>query len=751
MLARQRIRWALQGKVQGVGLRPNLFRLAHANQFKGLVRNLGDRVEVELEGFGVATEFSRFLEQNPSIEVREHTCLPPLGSAEFEICDSLAELCGPQNYPADRAICADCELELRDPNDRRFGYPFISCTQCGPRYTLIEQLPFDRKRTTFRKHPACQECEAEYRAPSSRRFHAQLISCPQCGPGLWWEHEGEDSVTGRKGALEKAAHEIRLGRIVAVKGVGGFHLFCLASDKRAVEQLRKRKQRPTKPFAVMFPTLDLIEKYVQLNHKEKELLQSPEAPIVLVRRKQRSLDWVWGNSPSLSALLPYSALHHLLLDQVGEPVVATSANRAGDRLICDNRHAIEELRDIADSFLMHDLEIRRPLDDSIIQVIGEKSMLLRRGRGFTGPLWKSPRRFPKAAIALGGHLKAAPAFAQGDFIELSPYQGDLSSESVWDQYETSVNTFRRKAEDAVLVFDPHPHYLSHQWAKKQKNYKQPVYHHVAHLLACTLEHGIVEPALGVAWDGTGFGPTPRPGLSRGNRIWGGEFFLMAGQALHHCFQLRPFPLPGGTQAILDPRRSLLGMLYEMEKSLAFERPIILELFSDQERRMLSTMLSRQAHCPQTSSVGRMFDAVSVLLGFRGKVSYEAEAAMWLQSRAQSSSKRRDLRLRVHTQILDWELVLRRLLASKNTPEDSASDFHWTLANAISSIAQRLECKMVCLAGGVFQNSLLVEHVSEKLGHDGIALNFPENIPPNDEGLSFGQLAAFSSQENNLCV
>jgi hydrogenase maturation protein HypF len=799
-----RLRIVVRGAVQGVGFRPFVFRLATELELTGWVNNSPLGVFIEVEGARPALEqfLLRLEHEKPprsSIQSLEPSWLDAAGFAGFEIRTS--ETAGARLVLVlpDIATCPDCLAEILEPANRRLGYAFTNCTNCGPRFSIIEGLPYDRANTSMKGFAMCDECRAEYENPRDRRFHAQPNACPKCGPRLeFWDRTGapvsgparpatESRLAGSEpGApLRAAATAIREGEIVAVKGLGGFHLMCAAHDEAAVRRLRERKQREEKPFAVMFPSLESIRAVCEVSALEERLLCSPEAPIVLLCRVQGTADGqsaiakgVAPNNPFLGALLPANPLHHLLLRELGFAVIATSGNLSDEPICIDEREAVARLGGIADFFLVHNRPIVRHEDDSIVRVMAGREQVMRRARGyaplpvplagadvrrltstgppaaeFTGEKLEPPHVGSyKSVLAVGAHLKSAVALAVGEQVFLSQHIGDLEN-------EPSLNAFRRVAADLQRLYevqpecvacDEHPDYLSTKFAEQSGRPLVRVQHHVAHVLACMAENELEPPVLGVSWDGTGFGLD--------GTIWGGEFFeITAGGSAaatggdwrwRRAAHLRPFPLPGGEAAVKEPRRAAQGLLFAAFGEAAFECRELptLQAFSPVELGALKQMLVRGLNSPRTSSMGRLFDAVASLTGLRQVTRFEGQSAMALEFAAEQTEEIYDLRFANHERALqlDWLPMIEALLTDVVDGVAVgviAAKFHNTLAAAVIECARRTGLERVVLSGGCFQNRRLLEQTVARLTSEGFRPYWHQRVPPNDGGIALGQAVA----------
>lgn len=750
-----RLRMIVRGAVQGVGFRPFVYRRARALRLGGWVENSTDGVVLEVEGArGVVETFRDTLRaQAPpraDIDGIETTLLAPTGDAAFTIRASSTEGRRRAAVLPDLATCPECLDEILDPGNRRYRYPFTNCTSCGPRYSIIRALPYDRAHTTMRDFVMCPACRAEYVNPADRRFHAQPNACPDCGPQLaLWDRRGR-VIDGRDAALAGAVDAIRAGAIVALKGLGGFHLMADAANAGAVRRLRECKRRPDKPFAVMFADIAGVAAYCEVSALERRLLQGPEAPIVLLRRHEspcapapRIADEVAPGNPNLGVMLAYTPLHHLLVRGLSAPVVATSGNRADEPLAFDELEALARLAHIAELFLVHDRPIRHAVDDSVVRVMAGRELVLRRARGYAPSAVRLPVHAHRPVLALGGHLKNTVCMAFGNEAVLGPHVGDLGSAEAAQALDRSISGLTRlyRRRPAVIACDLHPDYAS---TRRAPDFHVPVVrvqHHLAHVLACLAEHARQGPALGVAWDGAGYGVDAT--------VWGGEFILVSAAGFRRIAHWRPFRLPGGEAAVREPRRAALGLLYEIFGPAVLDLDYLapVRAFAPNERRVLGRMLARGVNAPWTSSAGRLFDAVAAVLGIRQRASYEGQAAAELEwcLPARAADARCALAVDIREGeggtggwVLDWEPMLRSLLGGMERPE-AAALFHDTLVGSIVEVARRAGESTVVLSGGCFQNRYLTERAVARLRAEGFEPCWHRRVPPNDGGLSLGQV------------
>ncbi|EIC28975.1 MULTISPECIES: carbamoyltransferase HypF [Methylomicrobium] len=746
---REQLRIQVEGTIQGVGMRPFVFQLAERCRQSGWVANTGSGLTIAIEG---APELQRqFLDglNNPpppatifSLSVDRR---PLENFSRFEIRSSEAEGQSAAFVLPDLAICGDCLQDLFDPAGRFYRYPFTSCSRCGPRYSIIGSLPYDRERTAMAGFALCQDCARDYRDPGNRRFHAQTIACAQCGPVLSLHDRAGNRLADGDRVLEAACGHLREGSIIAVKGIGGFQLWADAAAPVAVERLRIRKHRPAKPFALMVPGIEDAEALCFLSGLERQALASPAAPIILLKRRPNAAvtEAVAPDNTMLGVMLAYAPLHHLLLRGFGAPVVATSGNRHGEPICIDNAQALERLADIADCFLLHDRPILRPLDDSVARVINGRLTLLRRARGYVPQPILSKTILPNA-LAVGGHLKNTVALGHDLQMIVSPHIGDLDCDVSVRQCEATLADLRQfyQRGPKLIAHDLHEDYGASRIAEREaQRAEKPVQtvkvqHHYAHVLACMAEHGLEPPLLGVVFDGNGLGSD--------NTLWGGEFLRIHGRGFERFAHLRAFSLPGGEKAIREPRRAALGLLYALEPERAFER--MAPHFSAAESNLLASALKKGINCPLTTSAGRLFDAAASLLGLCQVNRFEGQAAIALEqcAAAVESDLVYDFRIAGEgTCVIDWQPMIEQLLTDIPTGNHGliARKFHNTLAAMIAAIAERAGEPAVALSGGCFQNALLVEQAAGKLKTAGFRVYCHEKIPPNDGGLSLGQLYA----------
>ena len=721
----QRLRITLRGAVQGVGFRPFIYRLATEMSLTGWVLNSSSGLVVEVEG--TPDELRRFEQrieaERPKASVvttRECTWLPPQGSTKFEIHHSDSDSAKSVNVLPDLATCDDCRAEFLDPANRRYQYPFTNCTNCGPRYTIVVDIPYDRPNTTMREFVLCPACREEYENPANRRFHAQPNACPTCGPKL-------------DGTIADTAAALLKGKIVALKGIGGFQLLVDARQAAAVARLRQRKHREEKPFALMMPSLELAREYCEITDAEVELLESQAAPIVLLKPKNGT-DIAWNVahcSPYLGILLPYSPLHHLLMQHCQFPLIATSGNRSDEPICIANDEAAARLKDIADHFLMHNRPIVRSCDDSVVRLTRGRAGILRRARGYAPLGIRVPHELPPV-LAVGGHLKNTVGIAVGKDVFLSQHIGDLETLEARHAFERAIDDLCRlySFKPEAVVCDLHPDYASTQWAEKSGLPIIRVQHHQAHVAACAAENNVDGPYLGVSWDGTGYGLD--------GTIWGGEFFRVENNRFERMAHLRPFNLPGGDAAVREGWRSAASLLFEVFGSSA---DVGATANSATKSRLgeanVRSMLERKINVVPTTSVGRLFDAVSCLVGLARENRFEGQAAMLLENEIGAFRTEEAYALPEG----DWAQLVADVVADRRalvSVSAIAARFHNALANWVVEVAVSTGLKQIVLSGGVFQNRYLTERTAAVLESRGFAVCTHHQVPPNDGGIALGQ-------------
>ena len=763
MIEPTRLAILVQGIVQGVGFRPFVHRLATARGLAGWVHNGPEGVRIEVQGpppslEGFLADLGSQAPPQAAIERIVTAPAPVQPGGGFRIRPSTGSGVARPAVPPDLATCRDCLDEIADPAERRHRYPFTNCTQCGPRYTIVSSLPYDRPFTAMAGFAMCPACGAEYGEPSDRRFHAQPIACPRCGPQVrLLGPDGHLEATG-DASLDLAVRALRGGEVLGLKGLGGYQLLVDAADPSAVLRLRLRKRRPEKPFAVMFPSLEALHALLAPSADEVKVLTSAAAPIVLVRQArgaERTTAAICGEvapgNPWIGALLPNTPLHWLLLRGFGRPLVCTSGNLTDEPLCTDDADALARLGGIVDRLLAHDRPILRPMDDSVARVEAGVPRLLRRARGYAPLPLRTPKSGP-TVLALGGQQKATVALRLVDQVVVSQHLGDLASAQGVALLETTARELLAlfDARPEAIACDEHPDYVSTRLAESlARSWRVPliaVQHHHAHVAAVMAEHGLAGDLLGLAWDGTGFGPD--------GTIWGGEALTTDGGVYCRVAHLRPFALPGGALATRDPRRAALGLLVALGDE---EVPTpAAAWFAPGELAVMLQALRRGVNAPHTSSMGRLFDAVAAIAGVRTMPGFEGQAAMAMEFAAEravaalapgEAGCRDDepaypLTLGAgEPAIADWAPLVRALIADRARgvpPEVMSLRFHLALAGWGVEIAQRAGRPRVVLAGGCFQNALLSRLLRERLIAARFEVFEAERYPPNDGGLSLGQ-------------
>lgn len=750
---------AVHGVVQGVGFRPFVYGLARRLQLRGFVKNQTGSVLIEVEGDAPSLDhFLTELAGKPPplarIDSLSWERRAPRGATSFHIEASAADAAGPIFVSPDVATCDDCLRELFDPTDRRYRYPFLNCTNCGPRLTIITGAPYDRPRTTMASFAMCAACREEYETPANRRFHAQPTCCPVCGPQLRLLDAAGQPIDGAD-ALAGFASALRAGRIGALKGLGGYHLVCLASDDGIVAELRRRKHREEKPFAVMVRDVAAAQGLCEIPPDERALLVSPARPIVLLRKRATGAvaEGVAPGNPCLGVMLPYTPLHHLLLDVMKPaPLVMTSGNRSDEPIAYEDRDALERLGGIAEVFLTHNRPIRVRCDDSVMRAIEGRDAPLRRSRGYAPQPVRLPLACCRPTLAVGGQFKGTFALGRDHHAFLSHHLGDLDH----------LEAYRAFARDSVLyqqlfalqpeqaAHDLHPTYASTQYARKQAESAGwslfAVQHHHAHMASCMAENGLRERVIGVTFDGTGYGLD--------GAVWGGEFLVGDYRQFQRAAHLRYVGMPGGDQAVREPWRMAVAHL----EDAGSEAPFLEDRQAPAALRALRRMIERRFNTPPTSSAGRLFDAVAALAGVRDRVSHEGQAAMELEWRATDVSPDGSYPFELVESpnaplVIDTRPLIRAVVRDASR-RDAASligrRFHTTMVEIIVAVCDRLRratgLDAVVLSGGVFMNALLTREAAARLQAEGFRVHRHRLVPPNDGGLSLGQLAVAAAQD-----
>ncbi|MBM4432553.1 MAG: carbamoyltransferase HypF [Chloroflexi bacterium] len=763
--AKKLARISVRGVVQGVGFRPFIYRLAQEHNLTGWVRNTSGNVEIEVEG-GEETlhKFLQAIETKTPpmarLEQVKSAYYPPKGYTRFEIQESLSQEGKYQLVSPDIATCEDCKKEIFSPSDRRYRYPFTNCTNCGPRFTIIEDIPYDRPKTTMRKFKMCPQCQQEYDAPSNRRFHAQPNACPKCGPSLELV-DGAGKPVGGKDAIKEASKLLKSGKILALRGLGGFQLACDATNEEVVNLLRTRKRRPYKPLAIMVADIEEVERHCSISKEEKELLQSPQCPIVLLRWKRESSDVAQAVAPNLKYLgvmLPYTPLHHILLKETGLPLVMTSGNLSEEPIAKDNDEALRRLKGIADYFLLHNRDIYARYDDSVYLVEGVPQVI-RRARSYAPYPVFLPFK-SKQILACGAEEKNTFCLTKDEHAFVSQHIGDMENEETLEHFAATIELYKRlfRVEPEVIACDMHPEYLPTKYAleigTKQGLKLAPVQHHHAHIVSCLVENKIEGPVIGVAFDGTGYGTD--------GTIWGGEFLVADFKSFKRVGHLEYVSLPGGAVAIKKPYRMALSYLYKFFGEDFSLNSLPFTKVSKTELDIIKQQIKRGLNSPLTSSAGRLFDAVSAISGVRQEIGYEAQAAIELEMMAPDKTGKIEVGSYPFS-IIESEknrivklgdlisAVVQDVSSEVPVPQISLK-FHNTVAEMMVKmcqlIAQDTGINRVALSGGVFQNRLLLKLAKSSLQKEGFDVLIHRLVPCNDGGISLGQavIANFASGE-----
>lgn len=754
-MTRQARQITIRGRVQAVGFRPFVYLLAKRMGVTGWVRNDGSLVTVHAEGCAQALdEFEvALIGEAPTLArpvLGGAKNAPPEGLTDFVIAQSVYRALSEAHLPPDLFVCEACLAELSDPSERRYRYPFLNCTQCGPRYTVITGLPYDRAATTLAGFELCEACRREYEDPCDRRFHAEPIACPDCGPQLTFR--GAQRIEGTELALNACVDALRAGQIAAVKGVGGYHLMCDAANAPAISRLRTRKHRPHKPLAVVFPMagddgLDAVRKVLLVDEVSAGILREPARPIVLMAKRDECglPEDIAPGLDELGAFLPYSPLHHLILGAFGGPLIATSANRSGEPVLTSAQDVEARLGDVADVFLHHDRPIARPADDSVVRVIGDVVRIVRLGRGLAPIEVELPASLPVPVVAVGGHMKATVAIGRGRRAVLSPHIGDLDSPRALDVFQDTISTLSElygiKAQS--FVCDSHPGYASRRWALRQGLPVAEVLHHHAHASALALERPDVATWLVLTWDGVGYGED--------GTLWGGEALLGGPGRWRRAGSWRPFSIVGGDKAGREPWRSAAALLWEQGRTFP-DRVQVGEGLPDLTRAHAAWLAGLNRH--QTSAVGRLFDAAASLILGHAVSSFEGQGPMALEAACGETGPLVSLPIAPDEKgvaRIDWAPLVGLMCDETLSPPTRAMGFHMSVAQAAADQVGFLAAQSpapigaVGLTGGVFQNRLLAEAVIARLNAKGFTAVLPRLAPANDGGLALGQIAEYAAR------
>ncbi|NIM93199.1 MAG: carbamoyltransferase HypF [Anaerolineales bacterium] len=747
----QGVRIHITGVVQGVGFRPFVYSLAKELALTGWVRNTSAGVDIELDGPPeVIEDFISALRTDAPplarIDSIQSDVMPPNGFEEFEIIHSKSLTGAFQPISPDMTVCPDCERELFDPNDRRYRYPFINCTNCGPRFTIIDDIPYDRPKTTMAPFEMCQDCAREYEDPLDRRFHAQPVACPVCGPHIWLEVNGNSSIEGDD-AIQAVRDLLRSGKVIAVKGLGGFHLACDATNPEAVAELRRRKLRVDKPFALMMPDLDAVEEHCITERAGEALLLSRERPIVIMERHRDSMiaDAVAPNQNTLGVMLPYTPLHLLLVERESdftEALVMTSGNLSEEPIATSNEEARERLAGMADAFLMHNRRIRTRCDDSVVRDYEGEVYPLRRARGYAPFPVRLSQDLP-SLLATGAELKNTFCITRDEYAFISHHIGDMENYETLQAFEDGVTHYEKlfRVEIEALAHDLHPDYLATRYALKRAEYDGlpavGVQHHHAHIASCMAENGLdgKEPVIGVSFDGTGYGED--------GAIWGGEFLVANFNGYERPCHLAYIPLPGGDAAVRQPWRIALSWLAHAGVNWEADLPPVMNT-DPESRQMIRRMIDLGLNSPSTSSMGRLFDAISALIGVRQSVNYEAQAAIELEALVEPEESGA-YTFDIDDGIVDPASAIREIVKDHRDGWSSgviAARFHNGLAATVSRVClilrDRYGINRAVLSGGVWQNMVLLSQTIRHLRENEFEVFIHRKVPTNDGGLALGQ-------------
>jgi len=741
--SKERIKLEINGIVQGVGFRPFVYRLAKENNLVGYVLNNGEGVVVEIEGLA---------KQIQSFEDAFEKELPPLARVDkyhkkqitlksekdFKILKSDKSSISTM-LPADISLCDECRAEMNDITNRRYGYPFINCTNCGPRYTIVDKLPYDREFTSMKNFKMCKACEEEYNNPNDRRYHAQPVSCFECGPSLKLDTSSDNEVMDM---IDKLLFEIKQDNTVAIKGIGGFHLICDATSSDAILKLRENKNRPTKPFAVMFDNVESVKEVCLLSKKEEELLVSKQRPILLLQKRKDTqilAHEVAPNIQKIGAFLAYTPLHELLLNRFKSPLVATSANLSDEPIIRQNSQLKQKLSSVVSLSLTHDREILNACDDSVLMLVQNKIITLRLARGYTPKSLTLKNKTSKNILALGANQKSTITLAFNENIIISPHIGDLNSLDAFEYFLRTVKTFKElyNFEPDVIVCDKHPNYETTKWAEnyaeENKNVELvKVQHHYAHALSCMAEYALHVEVLAFCFDGTGYGDD--------GVIWGGEVLLATPNSYKRVYHLKEYSLLGGDKAVKEPRRIALALLFEcfsLDEVLELDNSLI-NSYTTQEIKTMYMMRDKNLNSPKTTSFGRLFDGVYALSGHMKNLAYEGESGMIMEGYASSIKSDEIYTYSLNNDLIEYDLMIKEIL-QENNKELVAIKFINTIAQIILDISLKYKKSAVVLSGGVFQNSVLLEKIISKFDEKYIKYYIQSQTPINDGGISLGQV------------
>ncbi len=737
MIVRKKI--IVTGIVQGVGFRPYIYNLAKNFGLTGFVFNslIGVEIEVESSKENVDEFIEQIPKQKPSMSKVDNVSVEIIeikNDKTFEITFSDSTSQNQTIIPHDLATCDDCAKEIFDKNNRRYLYPFTNCTNCGPRFTIVNNLPYDRKYTSMKNFKMCEKCQKEYDNPEDRRFHAQPNACNVCGPKVWLEFD--DKKYENNDAISKSAELIKQGKIIALKSLGGFQFACDSQNFSAVKNLRTRKNRPDKPFALMVSNIKMAEKFCHINKKEKEILTSSMSPIVMLKKKQ-DIEGISDNLDTFGVMLAYTPIHKILFaNGIKNPLVMTSANKSEEPICISNDEAKENLKNIADGFLMHDRPIINRCDDSVVFELNNNMHVIRYARGLAPQKIDLPFKLNQPTLATGANKTGSFVLAQDNFAVLSQYIGDLDIVENQKFYQESLASMQNflKIKPKNFASDTHPDYFTTQLFENSNKTQ----HHSAHILSVMAENNLNEKVIGLSFDGTGLGTD--------NTIWGGEFLIINKNDWQRAGYLKPIKMPGGDKSVEEIWRLTLSWIYEIfgNKWIRFRH--LFKGITKEQLNVCINMIEKNINNPKTSSIGRLFDAISYLAGTKDKISYQAQAAMELEAKFENPTKKFykfDVSDSDDTFVLDPTPVFKEILSSKDNPKKISEKFHCGLATASVKIAEKISLKTgikkVCLSGGVFQNKILLGLLIEQLESKGFEVYTNKIIPSNDAGVGLGQI------------
>lgn len=740
----------IQGTVQGVGFRPFVYRLAHELNIKGWIINSSEGVKIEVEG--VEKNIDDFLQRlrsdkpvNSIINNFKYSTTPVKNFTNFEIKESNNSSLKTALILPDLTTCPDCLKEVFNPSDRRYLYPFTNCTNCGPRFSIIESIPYDRENTTMNEFIMCDECRSEYENPLDRRFHAEPNACPKCGPQIKL-YDNKKNPVKSENLIKTACEFIHAGKIIALKGLGGYQLLVDARNNEAVKRLRERKHREEKPFAMMFPSIEMIKECCNVSAEEEKLLNSVQSPIVLIKKKENDIiaEEVSPSNNYHGCMLPYTPLHHILMKQLNIPIVATSGNISDEPICINDEEAFNKLGGIVDYFLTHNRKIVRQVDDSVARVINGKPFMIRRARGYAPYPVIFDEKNP-TAIAVGGQLKNTVAISNGNNVFISQHIGDLDSKEAFQTFKKIISDFKNLYDlnPEYIISDLHADYVSTKFAQSTGLNLIQVQHHYAHILSCIAENKIDCEVLGISWDGTGYG-------TDGN-IWGGEFLKVNIDMFERIAHFKYFPLPGGEKAIKEVWRIGASLLYIAIN----DKEKVKKHYKDFDASAIMDLIDKKVNSPLCSSAGRLFDGIASLIGLKQFVSFEGQAAMQLENIVHEDLEDRYrfeiIKSEHNNYIIDWKIVVLDILKDieNQIPEHIISQkFHNSLVDLIVDVCRLSGIKKIAISGGCFQNKYLIERTIDKLQEAGFVVYWQSEIPTNDAGICLGQMKYFSYLDKN---